>query len=62
MMSECDGQQSSHLLSATHPVGRFKARFFTGLGIEQTRWPELGEALRRQHLTQEAERDGSSMV
>lgn len=43
-----------YLLSSTHPIGRFKARFFTALGFTADRWMELGEALRIQHLTQEA--------
>jgi hypothetical protein len=30
-----------YLLSAEHPVGRFKARFFTGLGYSQNEWPRL---------------------
>ena len=51
-----------YLLSATDPVGRFKARFFTGLGFDQTRWPELGDALRRQHLTQDAQPGGRTSV
>lgn len=44
-----------YLLSTTHPVGRFKARFFGALGFSADRWPELESALRTQHLTQEAE-------
>jgi hypothetical protein len=44
-----------YLLSATHPVGRFKARFFVALGFTSDRWEELAEALRIQHLTQDAE-------
>ena len=43
-----------YLLSSTHPIGRFKARFFTALGFTADRWGELGEALRIQHLTQNA--------
>lgn len=42
-----------YLLSATHPIGRFKARFFTALGFTPDRWEELAEALRIQHLTQD---------
>ena len=41
-----------YLLSPTHPIGRFKARFFNALGFTPDRWEELAEALRRQHLTQ----------
>ncbi len=44
-----------YLLSATHPIGRFKARFFTALGFVPERWEELAEALRLQHLTQGGE-------
>ncbi len=44
-----------YLLSSTHPIGRFKARFFAALGFTADRWVELAEALRLQHLTQEAE-------
>jgi hypothetical protein len=44
-----------YLLSTTHPIGRFKARFFTGLGFTAERWEELAEAFRIQHLTQDAE-------
>src|SRR5450756_93699 len=44
-----------YLLSATHPIGRFKARFFTALGFTPDRWEELAEALRLQHLTQDGQ-------
>lgn len=44
-----------YLLSREHPVGRFKARFFNGLGFAADRWPELEAAFRAQHLTQDAE-------
>lgn len=44
-----------YLLSAAHPLGRFKARFFSALGFSFDRWQELESALRTQHLTQEAE-------
>ena len=44
-----------YLLSATHPIGRFKARFFTALGFASDRWEELADALRLQRLTQDAE-------
>jgi hypothetical protein len=30
-----------YLLSATHPVGRFKAAFFSLLGYTDEKWPEL---------------------
>ncbi len=44
-----------YVLSITHPIGRFKARFFAALGFTADRWVELAEALRLQHLTQDAE-------
>ena len=43
-----------YLLSTTHPLGRFKARFFHALGFSADRWQELESAIRTQHLTQEA--------
>ena len=46
---------SDYLLSAAHPVGRFKAVFFSALGFSQENWRELDSALRAQHLRQEAE-------
>jgi hypothetical protein len=45
-----------YLLSATHPVGRFKARFFAALGYSPDRWEELDADLRARHLTQDTER------
>ncbi|MGE3345180.1 MAG: DUF6883 domain-containing protein [Vicinamibacterales bacterium] len=44
-----------YLLSTTHSLGRFKARFFGALGFSAQRWSELDAALRAQHLTQAAE-------
>ena len=44
-----------YLLSGTHPIGRFKARFFTALGFTPDHWAELADALRIQHLAQDAE-------
>jgi hypothetical protein len=44
-----------YLLSATHPIGRFKARFFAALGFSQARWSDLADALRLQHLPQSAQ-------
>ncbi len=44
-----------YLLSTSHPVGRFKARFFAALGFSGERWAELEAALRSDHLTQNAE-------
>ena len=43
-----------YLLSRAHPVGRFKARFFTSLGYSQEDWGCLAADLRSQHLTQPA--------
>jgi hypothetical protein len=43
-----------YLLSSSHPVGRFKAQFFIGLGYSQERWELLVNVLRR-HAT-----DGTS--
>ncbi len=34
-----------YLLNPEHPIGRAKARFFTGLGFQRARWPELHAAL-----------------
>ena len=44
-----------YLLSPTHPVGRFKARFFTALGYSADEWQALEADLRIQHLSQDAE-------
>jgi hypothetical protein len=44
-----------YLLSSTHPIGRFKARFFAALGFSSERWEELAVAFRIQHLTQASE-------
>ena len=44
-----------YLLSTSHPVGRFKARFFTALGYTADDWQALEADLRIQHLTQPAE-------
>lgn len=35
-----------YLLSESHPVGRFKAAFFKGLGFRADRWQDLESALR----------------
>lgn len=42
------------MLSTSHPVGRFKARFFLELGFQTEDWGTFVEALREQHLTGEA--------
>jgi len=43
-----------YLLSRTHPVGRFKAPIFEGLGYSAEEWSRLEADLRAQHLPQEA--------
>jgi len=43
-----------YVLSTSHPVGRFKARFFGALGFTAANWREFEAALRSQHLTQPA--------
>ena len=48
-----------YLLSPTHPIGRFKARFFGALGYSAEGWQDLGADLRTQHLTQDATPDES---
>jgi hypothetical protein len=49
-----------YLLSATHPVGRFKARFFARLGYSADGWQQLDQDLRHQHLSQPARRAEST--
>ena len=44
-----------YLLSLTHPIGRFKARFFAALGYSADDWRTLEGDLRIQHLSQDAE-------
>ena len=44
-----------YLLSPSHAVGRFKARFFAALGYAAERWEEFEADLRGQHLIQDAE-------
>ena len=48
------GKLEGYLLSEVHPVGRFKARFFAGLGFTADNWRELDAALRSQHLPESA--------
>ncbi|HEV8643556.1 MAG TPA: hypothetical protein VGV13_20970 [Methylomirabilota bacterium] len=43
-----------YLLSQRHPVGRFKAGFFLGLGYSAREWQRLEADLRAQHLSREA--------
>ena len=55
-LAEIDPQKlHGYLLSHTHPVGRFKARFFVALGYAAERWQALEADLRIQHLTQDAQ-------
>lgn len=49
------GKLQDYLLSPTHPVGRFKARFFAALGYSSEGWRELAADLRGQHLTASTE-------
>ena len=42
-----------YLLSAKHPVGRHKARFFAALGFRQTSTPEFILELRRIAATED---------
>ncbi len=44
-----------YLLSTRHPVGRFKARFFEGLGYSAQQWARLEADLRSQHLANDAD-------
>ena len=54
--AEIDPQKlHGYLLSPSHPIGRFKARFFAALGYSAERWREFEADLRSQHLTQDAE-------
>lgn len=43
-----------YLLSEAHPIGRFKASFFAGLGYKSETWQRFSEDLRVQHLSQDA--------
>ena len=42
-----DAKVRDYLLSSSHPVGRFKARFFRSLGFTELNWRELKTALLR---------------
>ncbi len=46
---------ADYLLSPSHPVGRFKARFFNRLGFRADAWEELEHDLREQHARADAE-------
>ena len=49
-----------YLLSPEHPVGRFKAAFFAGLGYTRDDWAVLESDLRSQHLRLDADEVGRS--
>jgi hypothetical protein len=36
---------TEYLLSSNHPVGRYKAAFFTKFGFQRSHWEELADAL-----------------
>ena len=44
-----------YLLSFEHPVGRFKAHFFAGLGFRAENWEDLDSEFRRIALEGQAE-------
>ena len=44
-----------YLLNENHPKGRWKARFFRGLGFHRQTWRLLDEAFRSQHLQMDAD-------
>lgn len=52
-----DAKVRDYLLSESHPVGRFKAAFFTAMGFRSDRWQELQSAL-REHARQHEARPG----
>jgi len=43
-----------YVLSQTHPIGRFKARFFASLGIGAENWELLQSALLRMAVSEDA--------
>ena len=49
-----------YLLSPNHPIGRFKATFFAGLGYTADGWAILEADLRSQHLPLDAEESDRS--
>lgn len=51
-----------YLLSPSHPVGRFKARFFESLGYTLDNWEALSEALREVARVGEAEEVATSAI
>ncbi len=44
-----------YLLSAAHPIGRFKAPVFQAMGYSQDRWEQLAADLREQHVLSEVD-------
>jgi hypothetical protein len=49
-----------YILSPTHPIGRFKAKFFQQAGYVQRSWQTLEKDVREQHLSRDAKRGESS--
>jgi len=43
------------VLSAQHPIGRFKARFFRAMGYSDDNWLRLAEDLRNTHALSEVD-------
>ena len=50
-----EGKVREYLLSTSHPVGRFKAKFFHGIGFGPENWREFVAALRDLAATGDAE-------
>jgi hypothetical protein len=48
------GKLRDYVLSPSHPVGRFKAAFFSSLGYTQENWNRLEADIPQQHLTKDA--------
>jgi hypothetical protein len=46
---------SEYLLSPSHPVGRFKAKFFGSIGFHPEAWPGFIEGLKRRAAEGEAQ-------
>lgn len=44
-----------YLLSASHPIGRFKAPVLQAMGYSQDRWEQLAADLREQHVLSEVD-------
>jgi hypothetical protein len=44
-----------YLLSASHPIGRFKAPVFQAMGYRQDQWEQLAADLREQHALSEVD-------